>query len=329
MTIQLDLDTADFTRLPETNTPEIASLVDAAAADAAAAAPEAVSADAPAAPAEPAAPAVEAEPERPLRPSTIRPGLMVVLRVAVRGNVSYTKEVIQSETITPDGKAKEKWQTEKTIVDPVEHVESVKVRSRARQIVTNVCTPTTFGLLCPMDKEKELNEAIRESRKLVTEFNLRAKTTKIGMIVIAGKVADSDVEAARAINAEVNELMQAMEVGLKNLDVKAVRDAADKAKQLGSMLSDNASEKLKEAIEVARKAATAMKKAAETGAAEIDLVAIQKITNSRTAFLDHDMAGEIEAPVHEGRALDLAPMPEDETSIAPAAEQRETVQIDL
>lgn len=305
---ELELSPADFTRVAET-------------------APEAPAAD-PVATAEPAAPAIE-EDVRPLKPTTIRPGLLVVLRVSVKGNVSYTKQIIESETIMADGKAKEKWETERTIVDPAEHEESTKIRSSARQNIVNVCTQTTFGLLCPMNKESELNDAIRTSRRIISEFNGRAKTTKINMVAITGKVADNDVEAARAINAEVTELMETMENGLRNLDVSTVRNAADKARLLGSMLSDGASAKLKDAIATARAAATAMNKAAETGAAEIDLVAIQKITESRTAFLDHDGNTEIEAPVHDGRALDLAPMAEEETSIAPAAEPRETVQLDI
>ncbi|WP_166306406.1 hypothetical protein [Bradyrhizobium sp. 2S1] len=204
------------------------------------------------------------------------------------------------------------------------------------ETIAGLCIKTTFGLLCSEEKVEKLEAAFTEARRLADEFNGRASTTQINVFVIAGRVAADDVEAMRAINSEVRELMQDMETGLQNLDAKAVRDAAKKARLLGSMLSDDASERVKQAIETARKAANDMVKAAETSSAEIDLQAIRKITESRTAFLD--ITGdnvEIAAPVHGARALDFEPTegqgpasaPEVDEEVAPIAPAAPAVKV--
>jgi hypothetical protein len=54
-------------------------------------------------------------------------------------------------------------------------------------------------------------------------------------------------------------------------------------------------------------AAKKIVKGGETAAVEIDLIALDAIKRSRTAFLDLDDAAEIQAPNAEGRALDFEP----------------------
>lgn len=316
-TPKIDLDTTDFAPIDADMAPPLPT------ADEPLPEAEPVAAEAPAVQEEaPAAPAPA------LKSATLRPGRIVVLRTSVKGNVSYSKEIIEAEYETPDGTQKERWETERTVKNPEEQKEAIKLRSRVRTIITGVCTQTTFGLLCPESKVDELAKAIAEATALAKEFNGRSTITKISVACFTGKVADSDVQAAKAINAEVSELMEAMEQGLKNLDAKAVRAAADKARELGSMLTDNASAKLKEAVDVARKAAREMVKAAEIGGAELDLMAIRKITESRTEFLDISTEHvEIEAPVHEGRALDLAPI--DGVPTAPAAVAAPAIEIEV
>ncbi|WP_166297168.1 hypothetical protein [Bradyrhizobium sp. 2S1] len=273
--------------------------------------------------------------------TTIRPGRIVVLRTTITGNVNYTKSVIEAERVEADGAKRAKWETERVVINPDEYEEATTLRDKVRQTIAGLCIKTTFGLLCSEEKVEKLEAAFTEARRLADEFNGRASTTQINVFVIAGRVAADDVEAMRAINSEVRELMQDMETGLQNLDAKAVRDAAKKARLLGSMLSDDASERVKQAIETARKAANDMVKAAETSSAEIDLQAIRKITESRTAFLD--ITGdnvEIAAPVHGARALDFEPtegqapasapeVDEEAAPIAPAAPAVKVPQLEM
>jgi hypothetical protein len=256
-----------------------------------------------------------------LRTTTIRPGIMVVLRTNIIGNVKYSKTVIEPDTETEGGGQKAKWETERFITNAAELKEATQVRSKVRNTIANLCAQTSFGLLCPEDKEDKLDAAYNESLALVEAFNDRAETTKITFYMVPGKVAADDVRAVRAINSEVRELMETMEKGLQNLNPKMVRDAADRARSLGAMLSPEMSERVAGALKVARKAASDIVKAAEVGGAEIDLASIRKIADARTSFLDLDDAKEVAAPVHEARALDLAPVESGEQPIAPAPGQ--------
>ena len=265
----------------------------------------------------------------PLRATTLRPGLLVLMRTAINGNVTQLKEIIEAEVVTANGSKRSKVEITRTIADPEEYENAVKVRSKMRNVVATVCSQSQFGLLCPQSKEERLNAAITDAEAMADEFNQNAKCTTISVAVPVGRFADSDVQAMKAINAEVDELMQKMTLGLQNLDAKAVRDAADKARSIGAMLSDDASKRLKDAIEIARKSAREMVKASEQGAVEIDLLSIRKLTEARTQFLDLGEATEVAAPVHEGRALDLAPIEADDQPIAPTAPTSQIPQFEI
>jgi hypothetical protein len=114
------------------------------------------------------------------------------------------------------------------------------------------------------------------------------------------------VEAVKAINSEVRELLADMETGLKNMDPKVIRQAASKAKEVGGMLTAEAAARVQIAIDAARASATAMVKAGEQAAAEVDLSTIRRIKEMRTSFLDLDEENEIARPVEKARAVDFA-----------------------
>jgi hypothetical protein len=242
-----------------------------------------------------------------LQISTLRPGLLVSLRTSLKGNCSYYKQILQPETITEFGAEQARWETTRTISDPIEHAAAKKAREKAGTIIRSICARSDFGLLCPEANADKLTAAIAEAREIADKFNETAKLTKIGIYVITGRVAPDDVEAVRAINAEVRELMESMQTGLKNLDVKVVREAANKARGLAQMLSPEAQERVKVAIDTARDVARKIVKAGEVASYEIDNAAIAKINEQRTAFLDiGDTDGnEVATPTHEGRAVDF------------------------
>lgn len=239
--------------------------------------------------------------------STLRPGLLVVLKSNVTGNVNYKKKIIEAEHLTKAGSKKSKWQTERVIFDPDEEERAAKARSWARAAITNVCTVTAFGHLCPEEREAELDTAIGESRKIMEEFNASAKLTRLTVYVLKGRIAADDAEAIRAINAEVSELLTKMEASIKKLDVKAVREAANDVLSIGKMLSPSAQDLVKDAVAKARGVATQINKAGEQAAKEIDKIAIASIRQARTNFLDISEAVQVVAPKAKGRAVDLQP----------------------
>lgn len=246
-----------------------------------------------------------------LQHSTLRPGLLVSLKTSIHGNVAYSKRTIEEDHLTSTGAKLAVWETERKIDDPDEHERATKTRRKASQIIRSVCTELAFGLLCPEDKAGQLEGAIRDARKVAEEFNGDAKLSRIDLYVMTGRVAQDDVEAVRAINSEVRDLMESMQEGVKNLDVKTVRAAANKAKALGQMLSADAGEKIKAAIEVARQSARKIAKAGEGVSQEIDLETIKKIDQQRVAFLDMSGADEdtsVIVPAAAARAIEFAPV---------------------
>jgi hypothetical protein len=244
----------------------------------------------------------------PIKSTTLRPGLLVALSTAITGNVDYAKRVIEEDHITESGARRAVWETEKVVTDAKELDEATTVRSAARALITGVCSRSDFGLLCPVAKREELDAAAEKARTICEDFNTTAKYTQISFFVLTAQIADDDVSAIRAINGEVRGLLDQMKVGIAGLDVEVVRAAAAKAKQLGTMLTPEAQERLEGAIKSVRSMATRMNKAGEQAAAEIDAASLQKLVEARTAFLDIDDAGEVIAPEDTtGRALDLTP----------------------
>lgn len=272
-------------------------------------------------PARKVAPAPERSPSdretnNALGTSTLRPGYLVSLRSSVTGNVKYNKEVIEPEHRLRSGASKAAWQTEKTVEDPEEHAKANQARMKARLLVAQVCAKSAFGYLCPDTNAQLLIEAIAEARRVVEAFNRRSRLTRVDVYVITGRVEQNDVEAIRAINSEVRDLLADMSSGIQNLDVKKVRDAANKARSIGTMLSPDASEKIKAALDAARGAARKIVKAGDEATSAIDNEAINTITQARSAFLDIDIEGDVEIPDEETRAVDLPADDEVEQPIA-------------
>jgi hypothetical protein len=258
-----------------------------------------------------------------LQTSTLRPGLLVSLRTSIHGGVKYDTRDIEREHVTTEGQLRAAWETVKTVEDPAEHEAAVQARSKARSVVTALCAASAFGLLCPTANADELAARIAEARRIAEEFNAKAAYSRLTVNVIAGRIAPDDVEAVRAINSEVRELLETMERGVANLDVKAIRDAAQRAKSLGSMLTPETEARVRLAVDAARSAARKIVKAGEAAAQEVDRVAIRKIMEARTAFLDLGEARDVEAPTTQARAIDLEADLEAPRAPRPAAAQME------
>lgn len=240
--------------------------------------------------------------------STLRPGLMVSLSTSMKGNVSYTRNDIVAAHIAEDGTEQAKWETDRRVDDPAEYERGSKARSKARSLISAVCTPSNFGLLCPEDDKEKLDLAITEAMKVAQDFNMEATLTRVNVYVMIGRVAADDVEAIRAINSEMRSLFEDMEAGINKLDVEAVRAAANKAVAMGQMLSPMTSLKVEEAVKRVRSLARRMVKAGETAAVEIDAETMRRLAQARMSFLDLDDQAEILAPEAEGIEVDFAPI---------------------
>lgn len=258
-----------------------------------------------------------------MKQSTLKPGLLVSLKTTVRGGVTYTRREIEPDHTTPEGARIAQWETRRDIPDAVDFEMATKARSKARSAVTAVCCASSFGLLCPVAEESKLDAAVAEARRIAGEHNKSATKTRVEVFVLVGRVADSDVEAARAIGAEIRELLEAMQAGIKAADPEAIREAANKARGLGSMLSADVAGQVSAAIVEARSAAREIVKRVQNGAEEaaqvVQDLSVRKIEAARFSFLDLDEGERVEvAPA--GRAVELYQA--DETIAGPAAEMR-------
>lgn len=242
-----------------------------------------------------------------MQTSTLRPGLLVSLKTSIVGNVSYRTSDIEAARVDENGEQHSRWETEKTVIDPAEHERATKARGKARSAVSRVCANSAFGLLCPESEADKLEAAIAEARQIADEFNASAQVTRIAIYVIAGRVASDDVEAVRAINSEVKDLLDQMQRGVQDLEPSQIRDAANKARSVSQMLSKDAQDRVADAIEAARKAARQIVKAGEAAAIEVDQMALRKLAQARTAFLDLSEQTAVETPQVEVPTVDLEP----------------------
>ncbi len=253
-----------------------------------------------------------------IQSQTIRPGLLVSLKTATRGGITYN--VVPLESATRGAAKVARWETTRSIADAEEHARAVVARGRCRTVISRVCCPSSFGLLCPTESEEKLAEAIREAQAVAAAHNATARVTRVECLVITGRIADNDVMAARAIGAEVRDMLAAMEAGVRAADPEAIRKAANDARALSGMLSDDVRRSVSAAIAevrgIARDIVKRAEKGAEQAAAVVEGVNLQALQAARFAVLDLSDdavptdadAGPVAAP--DAPALDLMPAEE-------------------
>lgn len=226
-----------------------------------------------------------------MKPSVLKPGLLVALNTTVRGGVKYSRTDLQADHVDDSSGARiAEWQTLRQIADPQEYERAIQVRGKCRTAILRPCSATSFGAMCPTANEFDLRRGIEEAQTLASEFNRTASLCKVEVFVIVGRVAQDDAEAARAVSAEVRALMDDMQAGIKAANPEAIREAANKAKEIAAMLSDDVQGKVSEAIDQARKAARAIvKRVQKDGEAAADVIrdcSVAKIDAARFAVLD-------------------------------------------
>jgi uncharacterized membrane protein len=249
----------------------------------------------------------------------LRPAILVMLRTTIDGAVQYRRLDIDRDH-DEDGARVAKWETTRRIENPEEYAEAVKVRATVRNRVASACAVTSaFGLMCPLDKAKELDEALRESRQILRDFNATARNCRVTMAALRGEVSATDAEAIAAISNEVARMVREMERGIKLADPKKIREAADEAKALGAVLSDSARGKVTAAVDEARKAAREIvkrvQKGAEKAAGVVKSIETTSLRAAARTFLDLDESAPVETIAPTGAALDFS---DDPTPTRPA-----------
>lgn len=239
--------------------------------------------------------------------STLKPGLLVSLKTSLKGGVHYEVEDLPAPA-PASGEAVSAWKTVRTIDDVSEFERAKTVRSKARSLIVGGCAQTAFGLLCPTSDKEKLQARIQAAQAIVERFNAEARTIRVGVWVVCGQIASDDEQAARAINAEMAEILEKLEAAVRTCSPDAIRQAANQARQVSTMLSDRANEAVQAAIAAARKEARRLVRAGEQAAATADALVLETVKAGRLAFLDLDApSAELVVPP-DARAIDLEPV---------------------
>jgi hypothetical protein len=243
--------------------------------------------------------------------SVLKPGILVSLKTALRGGIFYDRRDLESEHREGDASIA-KWETKRKIDDAAEYERATKARNAASSAIRSVCAHTAFGLLCPESDEPKLDAALISAREIVNAFNETARHSQVSVYVLKGRIATTDQEAAKAIASEVEGLLGEMERGIRNVDAKAIREAASRAKQVGAVLDANAGTRVNMAIEIARAAAREIVKRVEKGGEDVLKVAesltgsTSAIETARMSFLDLDVTEQpVVEPLPATQARDL------------------------
>jgi hypothetical protein len=216
---------------------------------------------------------------------SIRPGLLIALRSTVRGGVNYTRVDLES-----DKEDVVRWETARTITDPKEHALAQKARSNAVAQIRGICVPTSFGLLCPADREAELDAGFARAIEIRDGHNAEAKTTVVELHMLKGRIAATDEQAVGAINAELSVLINELQEGVTKLSPETIRAAATRARELSAMLSPEREKIVTEAVTAARLNAREIVRRIDKGGEEAAVVLMDMrrgaIERARVTFLD-------------------------------------------
>lgn len=155
-----------------------------------------------------------------------------------------------------------RWETTRTIADKIEHDKAVKVRNKARSLITGVCASSNFGQLCLASHEAELDARYLEAKAMIEEFNGGSNYTRVSLYMLKGVIPDN-TSSAESISSEVVELIDQMISGISSNDEEMIREAAGKLTQLVEILDDSSKAMAERAIAEARSAARALVKAAK------------------------------------------------------------------
>lgn len=226
----------------------------------------------------------------------IKPSYLVSLKSTLSGGISYKRIDLDAKK-SKDKSEVTMWETTRVIDDKEEHERAVKARGKAVSLIRAICVPSSFGLICPLYRSDEFDKAVTEAKEVINEFNKDANHTKIDIFVLKGEIASSDEEAVRAISSEIVSLVEEMQAGIDKLDVKMIRDAANKARNTLAALGDEQSKIVNEAVIQARHAARKIVKQIEKNGENVDAVMAEikrnELDRARAAFIDYSENEEI------------------------------------
>jgi hypothetical protein len=237
-----------------------------------------------------------------------KPSILLGRSITRVGGVLYTRQ--DGHVAVEDGREEKTWTTTRVTEDLEEYKESERLASECRRAIDTVAVATRVGLIVPLEKEAELDEAIILVRKKIAEKNGVWKHSKLSCSFIKARIATDDQQAAMAIGQELSGFMKELTGALDSLDVKKIRSVVASVKGMDSLLPAEASKTLHEAMAAARAAANTISKEVEKKGRRIEEVReelnLAPIDVARTLFMESDEIIVQDAPADQEAADRMA-----------------------
>lgn len=238
----------------------------------------------------------------------IKPGILVSMKTSVGGGIVYERTDLSDEKVGTSETTR--WETVKIVNDVEDFNRAGVVRGEASAMIRKVCIKSAFGLICLSTNEAELQKAIAEAMQMCNNYN-RSGVNKsfVRINVLQGRIADNDAEASRGIAQEMMDIIDQMKQGIVNFDVRSIRDAAGKAREVSKILEGQEAEVVANAVAAARKAARMIAKRVEKGGEEALVVfrdlQLGPIDIARFAFMDPEVQSNQPADADTAPAINV------------------------
>lgn len=222
---------------------------------------------------------------------SLKPSLLVGAAVSRSGGVTYVRREIDEQT-SPAGALTKTWETTKHVANVDELKRAELLAGELRRLLRTVSYPTTFGLVCPKDREPDLDAITEQIKARVMDANAELTGCRLAATVVKGEIKSNDTEAANAIVKEIGGFLTELEAAIHSCDARKIRQTVAAVRGVETILPDVQSKVLKDAVAAARQAACLIVREAEKKGRSIEEVKeeldLSAVDLARAYFLEPD-----------------------------------------
>lgn len=232
---------------------------------------------------------------------SIKPLLLVALRITRDGGLSVTKEDLEN---TVDGEHEVRtWTVTRDVPNITELRAADRLAAECRRMITAFCVRTKFGLIAPKDVRAELDAAWAAVKDKVAVGNQQFTGCQLRASCIRGEILTSDQEAADAILHDLASWFRRLDDAVRACDAQTIRDTLTEMKGADMLLGPEHSKVLQDAVATAKQIATTV--TAEVGKKHREMEEVKReldfapLDAAAFYFIDVSTPGTLpELPVH-------------------------------
>ena len=152
--------------------------------------------------------------------------------------VSYEREVLSEET---RGEREETlFKTLRVFENKPEALRAKATYEQARARLRKLCSKTVIGLVCPVEREAELAEAIAEIDRMIADANAELRTCHIEYTVVPVRIEHDNARAREALRREIQRHAERLIDATRAADAEGMRRALKLGKGLEELVADEA-----------------------------------------------------------------------------------------